>query len=260
VQLSQRIEPSLNSKQITKTILQQKLVTIQKPKYEKWLGYKVPKEFESVFKENPDGMLFVSITSRLLDLLTSTTFSKELISEFRQLITFLDTESLVSSKYRDVAKSICLGLLHEIDQNKVIFGQIKASLKTDLGMKMLLVSKKMAEQEDKEKTSSERALLKQRYRSMTDQQRELQKSLTDLGIGEFIITNEDREEIANQEMRDIPTEEELEGYEQPRDFIENGEQPLNDNGGYMEVDHGNYADRSVRNYDDYTTQDGFPDE
>jgi hypothetical protein len=95
---------------------------------------------------------------------------------------------------------------------------------------------------------------------MTDQQRELQKSLTDLGIGEFIITNEDREEIANQEMRDIPTEEELEGYEQPRDFIENGEQPLNDNGGYMEVDHGNYADRSVRNYDDYTTQDGFPDE
>ena len=259
VQFSQRIEPSLNSKQINKTVIQQKLITITKTDYQSWLKHSVPKEFESVFKENPDGALFVSITSRVLDLLSSTSFSKDDISKFRQLITFLNTSLLHTSDYRDTAKAICLHLLNEISKNKVVFRDIQTNLKTDLGMKMLLVSKKMAEQEDKDKTASERALLKQRYRSMTDQQRELQKALTDLGIGEFIITNEDREEIANREMGDIPTEEELEGYEQPRDYIENGELPVNENGDQMEVDHGNYAERGVRDYNDYTTSDGFPD-
>jgi hypothetical protein len=259
VELSQRIEPSLNSKQINRVFEQPKLESISKD-YKSWLKHPVPKEFESVFKENPDGTLFVSIASRLLDLLPATSSKLKELSSFRSMITFLNTTSVSASDYRDMAKAMCLHLLHEISKDKSVYRDIQSKLKSDLGMKMLLVSKKMAEQEDKEKTASERALLKQRYRSMTDQQRELQKSLTDLGIGAFIITNEDREEIANQEMNDIPTEEDLEGYGQTRDVDEQGEQPLNENGVQMEVDHGNYTDRSVLDYNEYTTQDGFPDE
>jgi hypothetical protein len=150
-------------------------------------------------------------------------------------------------------------LVKEVDKNKVISTNLRKMIKYDLGMKMILVSKKSAEREDMERSAGERALLKERYRAMGDQQRELQKALTDLGLGEFIITNEDREFLANQELKDMPTEEELEGYERTRDFDEQGEQPVNDNGVPMEVDDGNYASRSVLDYNEYTTQDGFPD-
>ena len=95
--------------------------------------------------------------------------------------------------------------------------------------------------------------------------------LVDIGQSEFIVNIEDREFFANQLEQDIEKEyAELqasldsnkpeEGYNNFRDYVDNGDMPLNTQGNIMEVDHGDYGDRITRDYNDYTTQEMFQDD
>jgi hypothetical protein len=41
------------------------------------------------------------------------------------------------------------------------------------------------------------------------------------------------------------------GYNDTRDYVENGDVPLGDGGVELQVDYGDYGDRAVRDYGDY---------
>jgi len=43
-----------------------------------------------------------------------------------------------------------------------------------------------------------------------------------------------------------------EGYDDLRDYVENGDLPPNERGEPMDVDRGEYGDRAVRDYNDYS--------
>ena len=51
-----------------------------------------------------------------------------------------------------------------------------------------------------------------------------------------------------------------EGYNDERDYVENGDQPIADDGTQLQVDYGDYGDRAVRDYNDYTPQYDFDEE
>jgi hypothetical protein len=93
---------------------------------------------------------------------------------------------------------------------------------------------------------------------MNDTEREITKTLLEIGIASYIITNVDRELFAReykplepeneQEPDDLAPEE---GYNDTRDYVENGDVPKGEDGKDLEVDYGDYGDRAVRDYDDY---------
>jgi hypothetical protein len=99
---------------------------------------------------------------------------------------------------------------------------------------------------------------------MTDTKRELVKMLVDVGISEFIVTNEDRKLFAKQYEQKIE-EEFLESLDIPegdflRDYVENGDQPIDNMGNTLDVDFGDYGDRAVLDYNDYTSIPAFDDD
>jgi hypothetical protein len=135
---------------------------------------------------------------------------------------------------------------------------------------MIILSKSAADKEEFELRTNETNLLKKRYREMNDTQREITKMLVDIGISDFIVTNEDREIFARQfevnlEMEYSKLEAELdvnrpeEGYDDVRDYVENGDNPIALDGSVMDVDRGDYGDRAVRDYSDYSNQYAFED-
>jgi hypothetical protein len=95
--------------------------------------------------------------------------------------------------------------------------------------------------------------------------------LLDIGVAPYVITNEDREMFAREYNYPDPEEEynqivqqqdeqrPEEGYNDTRDFVEDGVRPLNVFGQEMEVDHGDYGDRYVRPYDDWANMVGDAD-
>lgn len=119
--------------------------------------------------------------------------------------------------------------------------------------------------------TKEREKFKQTMRSMNDTQREITKMLLDIGVAPYIITNEDREIFAREYNYPDPEEEYIqliqqqdeekpeEGYNDTRDYVEDGVRPLNVFGQEMEVDHGDYGDRYVRPYDDWANTVGDAD-
>jgi hypothetical protein len=54
-------------------------------------------------------------------------------------------------------------------------------------------------------------------------------------------------DVAIEEDANVPEE----GYNDTRDYVENGDVPRGDNGVELQVDYGDYGDRAVRDYDDY---------
>jgi hypothetical protein len=85
----------------------------------------------------------------------------------------------------------------------------------------------------------------------------------DLGLADFIITNKDRERFVrelNYKEFTVDVNMPEEGYNDERDYIENGDLPVGVDGKILEVDYGDYGDRGVRDYNDYTTQNDFDDD
>jgi hypothetical protein len=159
--------------------------------------------------------------------------------------------------------------MHTVKASPPLMRVILEALKTDLTLKMILLSKEAAEKEDFELKARERNTLKAKLRnSMTDAEREVSKRLLDLGLGDFLITNVDRERFVRELDYKEPLLEEVvvdmdrpeEGYNDERDYVENGDEPIADDGTQLQVDYGDYGDRTVRDYNDYTTQYDFDDD
>jgi hypothetical protein len=133
-------------------------------------------------------------------------------------------------------------------------------------MNMILLTKDASEKEVEILRSKERDLLKSRLRNMDDRGREVMKSLLDIGISQYLVTNEDRRFFAkelhmetnlgdNEEAEtNIP-----EGGFTNRDYVDSDQQ-LNVNGLPIEPDRGDYGDVRDRPFDDYSHEYKFDNE
>jgi len=219
-------------------------------------GFPIISEFMKV--EN-DVNSFRTVVSRLLDILATSlpqTFQTKLRTRFLRL------DFKEPSLLRDIAKGSLFQLLHEVKKEGST-RLVNEALKNDLTLKMVLLSQEKAEKEEFTLRTNETNLLKQRYREMSDTQREITKMLVDIGIADFIITNEDRllfakksEKDAEREYNELEAQSDVhrpeEGYDDLRDYVENGDLPPNERGEPMDVDRGEYGDRAVRDYNDYS--------
>jgi hypothetical protein len=220
------------------------------------------KEITEFVNSVNDACSFSTITSRFLDIVSKTKFSKEKLAEFRKNLVFMNV-SESPSIMRDSAKGILFKFMNEIKGQPELVRLVNDGIKNDLTLRILLTSKKGAEKEELKLRTQEKNLVKSRYREMNDTEREVVKMLADIGQSEFIVTNIDREIFAKEferetlEMEDVDRPEE--GYDDARDYVENGDQPLAADGTILEVDRGNYGDRGVRDYNDYGNTVAFDD-
>ena len=262
IKLDEKIHPSPDFEYMIPESIHLSFTTLTKKEIEQNVSLGLPKEFK-MFTESLQGdyYTFLSLSSRILDILATTSFDKK---KMKQLRLSLDGIQHASGSYmRDVAKGLFFSVLSELPATPM--RTLMESIQTDIVFKMLLQSKEKADREEKELRTREKNELKARYREMTDTRRELVKMLVDIGISEFIVTNEDRRRFAKdfeqkveeeyaELMNDIPESNFM------RDYVENGDQPVDVIGNTLEVDFGDYGDREVRDYNDYTTIYSFDNE
>lgn len=205
--------------------------------------------------KNGDSNSFLIIANQIL------TVARELFPKadqiyFRNKILKLKNEN--PSLMRDISKGILFELLSKIKKNQAITRLVLNNLKNNLTLKILLTDKKEAEIEEFELIAKERNYIKATLRNKTDIEREIYEKLLSLGIAEFIVTNKEREKFFKDysSSQEIPLDDEIES---ERDYIENGNLPIAEDGTEMQVDYGDYGDRATRDYDDYTTQEQFSD-
>jgi hypothetical protein len=167
---------------------------------------------------------------------------------------------------RDIAKGIFFELISDINKSAPLSRLVKNAFDTDLTLRMIILSEDAAKKEDFELRAKERNFLKASLRGLTDIEREITQRLLELGIADIIISNVDRERFSREFtwMDEEPIEENLvdinrpeEGYDDVRDYVENGDQPVADDGAQLDVDRGFYGDRAIRDYGDYTAQGVF---
>jgi hypothetical protein len=204
------------------------------------------------------------MTLRLLSILSIPEKKQEEIRKSLLMIDINESDSLI----RDIAKGYFFEVMNLVKGNSPLTRLVNEALKTDLTLRMILLSKDAAEKEDFELRARERNALKSSLRSMSDTERELTERLLELGLADFIITNVDRQRFVRElnfvepEIEDftIDVNKPEEGYNVERDYVENGDRPIAADGTQLNVDYGDYGDRAVRDYNDYTTQYDFDDD
>jgi hypothetical protein len=268
--LQSRIEPSPRLENIS---LRDVPISLHRPsdsEIRKRVALGLPNGFALLneFLKTADGTAFVTITSRLLSCLYDTSFPKKEQIRIRNQLEHIDI-SESDSMIRDIAKGYFFELLHIIKASPPLLRATNDALKQDLTIRMILLSKTAAEKEDFELKAKERNTLKSSLRSMNDTERELTQRLLELGLADFIITNVDRKRFVRELNYKDPELEEVdvvdmnrpeEGYNVERDYVENGDQPIAEDGTQLQVDYGDYGDRAVRDYDDYTSQNNFDED
>jgi hypothetical protein len=217
--------------------------------------------------EEKDGISLLNVLSRLLDILaTESTFPQTLVTVM-QGMTQIDTK-ISPSLLRDTMLGFLYTLLEAISNNDNVDGiekRIAFEVKTDVVLRMLMIRRDEAEKKEQGLRARERETLKQRLRSMNDSEREITKQLMDIGIG-TIITKADRELFSKEfEVKEeidtfaqgiLDANRPEEGYNNDRDYVDD-EAPVTANGVEMNVDNGDYGDRAVRDYEDYTGQNQY---
>jgi len=179
---------------------------------------------------------FGSLLSRLLDLIPS--IKKQ--QYYRNL----------TGDTRDATRGLVYEILHSITDKDVQL--LQTAIQKDLVLSMLLITAEEATRETTVLRSREKELFKNTMRNKTDQEREILKKLFDIGIGEFIVSNRDRELFAQEYGKQAPEVSEQELPESGlRDYGEQGDVPVTDSGIELQADYGDYGDRLVRDYDDY---------
>jgi hypothetical protein len=135
---------------------------------------------------------------------------------------------------------------------------VKTSMNRDLDMNMILLTKEDSEKQVEILRARERETLKERLRQLTDTEREVTKMLLDIGIAQYIVTNEDRrlfaKELGVSETigdDDVNADDVPEGGHTNRDYFDEDVQ-LNENGQPIEPDRGDYGDTRDRPADDYS--------
>lgn len=225
-------------------------------------------------QDSIDAVSVFTLTSRILDILSQNEFDVETLAKYRNLITYLETRNESPSLLRDIAKGVLYELFQLISKDKqkdIIVKAIDFAVQRDVVLSMLFFTRDDAERISTEASTKEREFFKSKMRALTDDQREIQKALIDIGMAPYIVKNEDRELFAREynypdpeeEYTQLMAEQDLnrpeEGYNDNRDFVEDGVRPQNVFGEEMEVDHGDYGDRYVRPYDDWANTVGDAD-
>lgn len=279
VELAKNIVPSSQSEYVIKSKIEVERISFTKDEIERRLKLKLAKITKSdkiekfLSRENIDAVSILTLMNRILDILSTQNFNIEILKKYREVTVELDTNKN-QSLLRDIAKGLLYDLTHEIskDKNKLALGKaLDDALLKDVVMNMLFFTDEEAKRITEEARTKERAAFKKIMRSLNDTQREITKMLLDVGVAPYIITNEDRETFAREYNYPDPEEEYAElfqqndqqmpedGYNDTRDFVEDGVRPLNVFGQEMEVDNGAYGDRAVRPYDDYSNMVGDAD-
>lgn len=268
LRLQSRIDASPNSQLVSPTNDAISSEHISDSEIRRRVAMGIPAGFPTLteFAKTADGAAFVTITTRLLAFLQNMPVKQlKAFQEHLVRIDILESDSLI----RDIAKGYFFELMNTVKASPPLTRAVNDALKTDLTLRMILLSKDAAEKEDFELTAKERNMLKAKLRySMNDAERDISKRLLELGLGEFLITNVDRERFVQElnykdpllEEAVVDTDRPEEGYNDERDYVENGDQPIADNGTQLEVDYGDYGDRAVRDYNDYTPQYDFDED
>jgi hypothetical protein len=232
---------------------------------------KLLEPLKTFLAEAKDGVGILSVVNRLLDILSDeSTFSQETIQTLRRAVVL--TQSKISpSLFRDVALGFAYALIKSVSDNANVSGlekTLQSAIRRDLVLRMMMTKRFEAEKIERGLRARERETLKQRLRKMNDTEREITKKLLDIGIAPYIITNQDREmfskEFNIQEEADVLAEgivdanQPEEGYNDTRDYVDD-ELPTTETGQELNVDAGEYGDRAVRDYGDYTTVPTYDD-
>jgi hypothetical protein len=262
--LQSRIDPSPNSRLVSPSndVISSEHVPDGDIRRRVALG--IPSGFPVLteFAKTADGAAFVTITTRLISFLPNIPVKQlKALQAHMVRIDILESDSMI----RDIAKGYFFELMNIVKASPPLTRAVNDALKTDLTLRMILLSKDAAEKEDFELRAKERNTLKASLRSMNDSEREITQRLLELGLADFIITNVDRERFVRELNYKEPELEEAivdmdrpeEGYNDERDYVENGDQPIADDGTQLQVDYGDYGDRAVRDYNDYTTNEYY---
>jgi hypothetical protein len=224
-------------------------------------------------RETIDGISVLTMLNRLLDVLSLDKFSLDIITKYRQISVFLETQ-INKSLLRDIAKGFVYELLHDVnkDKNRIQLGKtIDDAMLKDVVMNMLLFTKEEADRIVQAAATKEREKFKSTMRSMNDTERELTKMLLDIGMAPHIITNEYRILVAREFNYPDPEEEynrimgiqdqnmPEDGHYENRDYVDNGDIPVNQNGHELAVDNGGYGEMDAYDIGDYGNQTGDAD-
>jgi hypothetical protein len=209
---------------------------------------------------DPDGVALSSLLSRLLDIVTPLKYDAKKVIEYRQ---FLDNLNSFESKslFRDAVKGRIYELLDSLKDG--MLEAVRASMTRDLAMNMILLTKEASEKEVDILRSKERETLKARLREMDDRSREVTKMLMDIGISQYVITNEDRRQFAKELNMEVNMPDDTENPDNipeggftNRDYVDSDQQ-LNEKGLAIEPDRGDYGDVRDRPFDDYSRDYNF---
>lgn len=236
-------------------------------------GIKIPK-LEEFLKSNTDGIAFLTLMNRVLDILSREKYPLDVLRNYRLLSIHLQTR-IQASLLRDAARGLVYELLHDVAKKTGFSQALLTASQKDLVMSMILLTEEQASKQDRDLRARERETFKMRMRQMNDTEREVTKMLLDIGIAGYIITNEDREIFAKeyrlpdpesdyekaQQEQDLDRPEE--GYNAERD-IEDDQNPIMNNGVELEADRGDYTDRreepygrDYNNFGDFDFDEGF---
>lgn len=272
IELAKNLLPSTQATYIRSPVIEETRFSFDDKEIRRRLSMKLSKITKSdkiekfLLRDNIDAVSILTLMNRILDIISAQGFSLDILKQYRDVISHLDMHKN-KSVLRDIAKGLLYELSQEIakDKNKVTLGKaLDDALLKDVVMNMLLYTDEEARRIAEAARTKEREAFKRHMRSMNDTQREITKMLLDIGVAPYVITNEDREIFAREYNYPDPEEEynriiqqqdeqrPEEGYNDTRDFVEDGVRPLNVLGEEMEVDHGDYGDRYVRPYDDWT--------
>ena len=279
IELAKNLLPSSQATYIQPSVVEETLLSVEEKEVRRRLSMKLAKITKSdkiekfLARDTIDAVSILTMMNRILDILSKQDFSLESLKQYRTAVSNLDMRKN-ASLLRDTAKGLLYELSQEIakDKNKVSIGKaLDDALLKDVVMNMLLYTDDEARRISEAARTKEREAFKRHMRSMNDTQREITKMLLDIGVAPYVITNEDREIFAREYNYPDPEEEynqiiqqqdeqkPEEGYNDTRDFVEDGVRPLNVLGQEMEVDHGDYGDRYVRPYDDWANVVGDAD-
>ena len=211
-----------------------------------------------------DGVALSSLLSRLLDILAPLKYPQADIIKFRAFLENVNSFEN-SSLFRDAVKGRIYELFDSIKSDGMIEA-IRTAMYRDLDMNMILLTKEESERQVELLKAKERDTFKQRMRQLTDSEREISKMLLDIGILDYIVTNEDRKLFAK--AFGLPTEindDDIDPDTIPeegntnRDYFDDDVQ-LNENNQPIEPDRGDYGDVRDRPADDYTVQANYDDD
>ena len=141
---------------------------------------------------------------------------------------------------RDITKGYVYELTKEISKDPLTKTRLDAMKRNDLALMMLTADVKKATEVTNTLKAKERITFTERFRMMTDADREITKELVDRGLAPYIITKQDRILFAREVAEEQEEKDEDVGVGRPVDYEDQGEVPINQE----IVERGNYGDYS----------------